>query len=127
MSAQHTEGRLVHHPEDNIFTIDGRRVFEVQARSLDVHCDERDATARRLAACWNALQGIPTSLLESVPINLTSTEPYRALQAQRDALLAALQPFVCFNSSAETITITVRTADITAARVAIADAEGYVR
>lgn len=39
------------------------------------------------------------------------------------ALLAALQPFVRFNSSAETTTLVVFSADITAARAAIAKTE----
>jgi hypothetical protein len=91
MGAQHTEGRLVHHPEDNIFTIDGRRVFEVQARSLDVHCDERDANARRLTACWNACDGVPTDMLETIANLVPATVPYRLLRAQRDKLLAALR------------------------------------
>lgn len=46
------------------------------------------------------------------------------LQAQRDELLAALQPFVARNSSETHITITVRTADIANARAAIAKATG---
>jgi hypothetical protein len=39
-------------------------------------------------------------------------------------LLAALEPFTTFNSGDETITITVRTADVTRARAAIAKAKG---
>jgi hypothetical protein len=41
-----------------------------------------------------------------------------------ETLLEALQPFVERNSSEDTITITVRTADVTRARAAIAKATG---
>jgi hypothetical protein len=109
MSAQHTQGPLQVHGS-HLYTADPERAMVAQVFNPGSSASDYPlvANARRLAACWNALQGIPTSLLESVPINLTSTEPYLALQAQRDALLAALHPFVCFSSSAETITITVR-------------------
>jgi hypothetical protein len=46
------------------------------------------------------------------------------LIAAAPALLEALQPFVGHNSSEDTITITVRTADVTRARTAIAKATG---
>lgn len=48
----------------------------------------------------------------------------KLLIAAAPALLEALQPFVEHNSSEETITITVRTADVTRARAAIAKTTG---
>ena len=48
----------------------------------------------------------------------------RRLHAQRDALLEALEVFTERSSSEEFITITVRTAHVERARVAIAKAEG---
>lgn len=46
------------------------------------------------------------------------------MAARAPDLLEALQPFVAHNSSEETVTITVRTADVTRARALIASARG---
>ena len=123
MGAAHTPGRLVHHPEDNIFTIGDRRLFEAQARSLDVSAAERDANARRLAACWNACENVPTDMLETISNLMPATVPYHQLHAQLTELVAALGPFVCHGSSEETVTIKARMADVRRARAAIAKTE----
>ncbi len=53
----------------------------------------RYANARRLVACWNACEGVPTSVLDDV-MNSSEREflhHFVAMQAQRDELLGALQ------------------------------------
>lgn len=52
------------------------------------------------------------------------THPDMKLIAAAPDLLDALQPFAAHSSSEETITITVRTADVNRARAAIAKAKG---
>lgn len=50
------------------------------------------ANARRIAACWNACEGIPTEALEAdVPGIFRQINRQEELEAQRDDLLTALQ------------------------------------
>lgn len=50
------------------------------------------ANARRMAACWNACEGIPTEALEAdVPGIFRQINRQEELEAQRDELLAALK------------------------------------
>ena len=96
MSAQHTNGRLyplqgdpsVLHAEQGAR---GRRVCCTESFGDK---DENNANARRLAACWNACDGLPTESLEKLgTLDRASVEMnvFRAhLLAQRDELLAAL-------------------------------------
>lgn len=52
-------------------------------------CDEIYANARRIVACVNACEGIPTEVLESGPHRII--QRYAAAERQRDELLAALK------------------------------------
>ena len=92
MSAQHTQGRVkVQHPHA------GERGYEVAFEpGLEQLCQNiTEANARRLAACWNACDGISTEALE-VPgiiqqrIESACGELYE-VKRQRDELLAALR------------------------------------
>lgn len=48
---------------------------------------ERDTNARRIVACWNACEGVPTEVLEAY----TVLEKLREQDTQRRELLAALE------------------------------------
>jgi hypothetical protein len=84
--------------------------------------DASEANARRLAAAWNACDGVPVEVLEAqeaggMPWRVGDQIDQR--MRLRD-LIDALQPFVVHNSSEEYMTIKVRTADVTRARALIA-------
>lgn len=91
MSAQHTQGRL-HVGEGNAgqriiydqrgWAIADAKLFRGRRRE-----GEDIQNARRLVACWNACEGIPTEALEVSP-NLEDV--WNCVVAQRDELLAAL-------------------------------------
>lgn len=92
--------------------------------------DDRSAAceefARRLVASLNACAGVPVEVLEA---NASGGLPWMVAdqieaRVERHELLAALQPFVAHNSSEETITITMRTADVARARAVMAKATG---
>ena len=89
MSAQHTQRRVkVQHPDA------GERGLEVAFEpGLERLCaDITEANARRLVACWNACEGIPTEALEAYPaITGNGIKAIRAVEAQRDELLEALR------------------------------------
>lgn len=155
--------------------------------SRDLSGAEQDANARRLAACWNAFDGVATDEIEgkdlaeiisgmayitgmqggtigleggacgmlasqfagqfkgSRAVNFlelrmghpevgdftvtmqrtqgeTPGQQLAARKAEIAELLEALKPFIARNSSEETITITVKTADVARARAVIAQA-----
>lgn len=74
--------------------------------------------ARRMLACWNACDGVPTDMLEKVrPIVVGAAVPYRQLVMQRDGLLEALQDMVVGISEGS-----IGVARIQAANAAIAKA-----
>ena len=53
--------------------------------------ENTDATnARRLVACWNACDGVPTDALEQIDGLAKAVLPYHQIKAQRDELLHAL-------------------------------------
>lgn len=109
MSDQHTQEQLTATDMTNedgrvYLTIKGKKyalgiVFNLQMRGNTLN------DARRLAACWNACDGLPTELLENI-ITLGDTlasrfklrdQTERELAEQRDALLDALkeaEPFL---------------------------------
>lgn len=81
-------------------TVDYRYTFKVEGYVVHkgdsaIPVEERKAAARRIVACVNACEGVPTDVLEN------STSAYGALtyqqtlrkwaEAQRDELLAALE------------------------------------
>lgn len=65
MSA-HTEGRLCIGVQGGI---EGAKsgTSIAYAFSRWVGAEEADANARRLVACWNALEGVPTEAIEALP------------------------------------------------------------
>ena len=89
MSAQHTQRRVkVQHPDA------GERGLEVAFEpGLERLCaDITEANARRLVACWNALQDFSTEALEHRSHLLKAEDDQIAmLTTQRDELLAALK------------------------------------
>lgn len=106
MSGQHTQGRLItgeFKTNSCELLLDGKRIATVLGGPIvigpDAHTSEdRDAHARRLAACWNACLGVRTDELE-VSIGLQhamqAAERQRGMfldaRAQRDQLLEALK------------------------------------
>lgn len=109
MEAQHTPGRL--EVAVQIFDNDGAPESVIQgmggAASVAVALDfgannhgMREANARRLAACWNACEGIPTEALEaqqsgglpwSVADQIDKLAALSRAERQSDELLAALK------------------------------------
>jgi len=85
MNAQHTQGRL--ELDEGYRRIakadDGRDIFLVHEHG------NAEANARRLVACWNACEGLPTAWIEGGAADIL--EHAKSLNAQRDELLAALQ------------------------------------
>lgn len=86
-------------------TVDDRYTFKVEGYvvhkgDVAIPVEERKAAARRIVACVNACDGVPTDVLEN------STSAYGALtyqqtlrkwaEAQRDELLAALEMALSF-------------------------------
>ena len=116
MSAQHTNGRLyplqgdpsVLHAEQGAR---GRRVCCTESFGDK---DENNANARRLAACWNACDGIGTEHLEDDAVRKL-IQDRDLLLAQRDELLKALEFFLKWGRCQKAEDM---------ARAAIAKAEG---
>lgn len=91
MSAQHTHGQLrVTHNNWEASTLhcNGIAVAHVLIESdvdeqTQQHLESvKEANASRLAACWNACEGVPTEFLEEHPA------PFSEMRAERDKLLA---------------------------------------
>lgn len=83
MSAAHTEGLLyVDKNADNRVTLRSKDTDYPIVTDLD---DDEDA--RRLAACWNALDGLPTALLEKH--GATRSGIYKGTAEISDQLAAA--------------------------------------
>ena len=87
---EHTQGKLTFR-NFSIYAADGKTPVADTCLINSVAAHDV-ANARRLVACWNACEGIPTELLELhgamvIPPDL----PYAALEAQRDELLAGLE------------------------------------
>ena len=83
MSTKHTLGRL---------KADGTRVyFDKLAGGFDIrNCPDAEANARRLAACWNALEDLSQDALDG-GWTRAGLEAYGLqMKAQRDELLEAL-------------------------------------
>lgn len=130
MSAQHTQARLEVEDATNedgrvYLTIKGKRlalgaVFNLQMRGNTLN------DARRLAACWNACEGLPTDLLENITMmgdTLHSRfrlreQTERELIAQRDALLAALTRIRALPVHADAIRMAHKHAEDAIAKVA---------
>ena len=84
---EHTTGKLTFRGF-SIYAADGKT--PVADTCLNASVAQHDvANARRLVACWNACDGIPTKWLEGGAADIL--EYSKALKAQRDELLAALE------------------------------------
>lgn len=94
MSA-HTEGKLIVMEGPAPSLVDhgwravayiGRKLMLATTRDAFFENSDSAANARRLAACWNAFEGVRTDAIES-GAGLTAAEFYR----ERDALIEALR------------------------------------
>jgi len=122
MNTQHTQGRMTwkRRPDKSLLYVIGDHEAGAHAQG-DIHIEEADL--RRLAACWNACDGLTTENLElcgtldyaDVKRNVAQTAYVNDLQTQRDQLLEALKNIVDVGLS---------TSRIAAARAAIAKATG---
>lgn len=85
MNAQHTNSLLAVNPLqlDQIATADGK--FEVARATVLNPVAHTIGNARRLVACWNACEGLSTEQIGLI------ADHHEKVEAQRDALLAALQ------------------------------------
>lgn len=63
----------------------------VGASGVSIICGMSDADARRIVACVNALEGIPTELIEQGGFAAVPIATHREVKQQRDELLAALK------------------------------------
>ena len=95
MSTEHTPGRLKvgqHLGSLSSFCIhmdvgDKGRGAEIVEAVCGLSTEQRLANARRLVACWNACEGIPTEEMESKGLPLYM---HRKLISERDQLLKVL-------------------------------------
>lgn len=97
-AATHTPGRMtwMRRPDASLIYVIRDHKAGSHAQG-DIHINE--ANLRRLAACWNACEGLSTELLESITtVGDTLLDRFeqrekteRELKAQRDELLGALK------------------------------------
>lgn len=108
MSAQHTPGRLrLFQVGDNLeflcpATEDGESILTITHEGNTAFAVVlSDMNARRLAACWNACEGVPVEVLEA---QQSGGLPWRVADqieqgVQRDELLAALQNLIAWHDA----------------------------
>lgn len=82
------------YPESVIQTQDASASVAVALNFGTNNPGMRAANARRLVACWNSFDGVPTDLIECLPKMGTATLPYRILQARGEALALAIEAFL---------------------------------
>ena len=88
MSAEHNQGPLSVR-ETCVYFSGGAGGFDIR------NCPNPEANARRLAACWNACDGLPTALIEKHGVTRSGiAKGVERLVAQRDDLLEVLQAIV---------------------------------
>lgn len=93
MTAQHAPGRMnwKRRQDGSLFYVIGDHKTGPHAQG-DIYIDEDGM--RRIAACWNACEGIDTEDLEAGSTSIIEKlhdQAAKAVLAQRDELLAALQ------------------------------------
>lgn len=97
MTNEHTQGRLAYVERGDAFC---HAVFKEQGDQVAVvvsATQTQQGDARRLAACWNACQGISTEVLEREQYLQTASYSLRhAAETQIVELLAALERLVRF-------------------------------
>lgn len=96
MSAKHTQGKAIpavssFPPIGPCYSVgmqDTKVAIAITGKFGEPDADISEANARRIAACWNACDGIPTAWLEGGAADIL--EHSIALIKQRDELLALL-------------------------------------
>lgn len=127
MSAQHTQGRLWVGKYPRKSVRDGQMIYIIEG-NIGIVTDYEDwgfteESARRLAACWNACEGIDTEDLEAGTVSIIQKlhdQAAKDVLAQRDELLAALERLIASGDVRDA----AEKGAITQARAAIAKAEG---
>jgi hypothetical protein len=101
MTSPHTQGRLhvCSHSDNRLRDVDGRWIADADAQ-WPLRAEESAANARRLAACWNAFVGVPTSAIDILieqggvgPLDakyMRQNQELAAAIAERDQLRAEL-------------------------------------
>ena len=90
--AKHTKGTVIAKdckvslPDGMVLAV--AQIIPSRVRDLDAEIDEAITNARRLAACWNACDGMSD---EQVSHGLVSASVHSSLANQRDELLKALE------------------------------------
>lgn len=100
MSAKHTQGKVIpavssFPPIGPCYAVgmqDTKVAIAITGKFDEPNADISEANARRIAACWNACDGIPTAWLEGGAADIL--EHSIALIKQRDELLVALRLIV---------------------------------
>lgn len=128
MNAQHTPGRLTVRGGYSIYADDGKTPVADTCLTNSVP-DNDEANARRLVACWNACEGIDTETLEKEPEMKKWVASYLERARQRNELLEALNGLLAYFESGNSVpvsqaTIKATSAEVLAARAAIAKAGG---
>lgn len=134
MSGKHTQGEMSY--QDKRPHCDGFSLFVGDQyvgfiSDSDLRTDW-NANSDRIAACWNACQGIDTAYLKSGSVSIINKlhdEAAQRVLAQRDELLAALQGILGYFDSGNSVpvsqaTIRAGSDEVKAARAAIAKVEG---
>ena len=92
MSDKHTQGRLATSESTEHWGRTNAHINDADGNMLgSIWCgttEQNKANARRLVACWNACEGLPTAWIEGGAADIL--EHAKSLKSQRDELLAAL-------------------------------------
>ena len=123
MTTQHTPGCVEHdmrgYPHSDVRSVSGRKIANTwgtghpKTSEAYKHRTEQDrANARRIVACWNACEGIPTEELEA------SARPIAAAPDLLEALKLMVKTYAAPG------TVYLGAHPIAVARAAIAKAEG---
>ena len=134
MSERHTQGEMVFEdkrPSCNGFSLFVGDQYVAFIGDSDSVTDAI-ANSERMAACWNACQGINTADLKAGSVSIIHKlhdEAARRVLAHRDELLAALQGILGYFDSGNSVAVSQATIkagsdEVKAARAAIAKAEG---
>lgn len=88
MSAKHTQGRLFFAYDDNGFYEIGSDANSLRIAFTYGEGETDESNARRLVACWNACEGIPTARVEAGAVDILAYS--MDIKAQRDELLTTI-------------------------------------
>lgn len=123
----HTPGRLKVRGGFSIYADDGKTPVADTCLTNSVP-DNDEANARRLAACWNACEGLDTESLEKHSLASVTSKLLKA-KTQRDELATALSGLLSYFESGNSVpvdkaTIKADSLEVIAARAAIQKVEG---